>query len=135
MADAKPRGPHGTCPAPKILSPDPCARWLEAGQKVCPAHEGTDPKRRCEAEAGRPPKERARCHAWPLTGAAFCRAHDPAAKAERQAEKESLAYQLAQVRKLVTPHVGVKALELLVLRRKVSVADVAQVLAEYRVGL
>lgn len=34
----------------------------------------------------------------------------------------------------VTPDVGVKALELLLLRRKITVGDVAGVLAEYRVG-
>jgi len=51
------RIPHGQCPAPKITTPDPCGRWLEAGQRVCRAHEGTDPARRCEAEAGSPRKD------------------------------------------------------------------------------
>ena len=126
--------PHGTCPAPKILSPDPCGRWLEQGQRACRVHEGTDPERRCEGETG-PKTERIRCHAWPLASLPFCRAHDPELKAERQAVKRSLAHQLARLRQLVTPDVAVKALELLVLRRKVAVGDVAAVLAEYRVGL
>ena len=34
----------------------------------------------------------------------------------------------------VTPHVGVKAIELLVPRRRVTFADVAAVLNEYRVA-
>ncbi|HEV8440207.1 MAG TPA: hypothetical protein VGT40_19105 [Methylomirabilota bacterium] len=124
----------GRCPAPKILTPAPCGRQLEDGQRTCRAHEGTDAKRRCDAQTG-PKTERIHCHAWPLAGSAFCRAHDPVARAERQAEKDSLTYQLGQLRKLVTPQVGVKALELLVLRRRVTYAEVAAVLTEYRVGL
>jgi hypothetical protein len=126
--------PFGTCHAPKITTLALCGRWLEDGQHVCRAHAGTDPKRRCEGETG-PKAARARCAAWPLTTSAFCAAHDPVAKAERQAEKDSLPHQLAQRRQRVSPAVGVKALELLLLRRKVTVGDVLAVLAEYRVGL
>jgi len=131
------RAPHGQCPAPKITTAEPCGRWLEPGQRVCRAHEGTDLARRCEGEAGSPRKDHAprpRCFAWPLERSAFCRAHDPVARAERAAERDSLTYQLRQLRANVTPAVGVKALELLLLRKKITVGDVVGVLAEYRVG-
>lgn len=97
-------------------------------------HHATDPRRQCEGETG-PKAARVRCSAWPLASSAFCAAHDPVAKAERQAEKDSLTYQLARLRQRVSPAVGVKALELLLLRRKVTVGDVVAVLTEYRVGL
>jgi hypothetical protein len=126
--------PFGTCPAPKITTAEPCRRWLEDGQRVCRAHAGTDTRRQCEGETG-PAKARVRCAAWPLTRSAFCAAHDPVARAERQAEKDSLPRQLAQLRKRVSPDVGVKIVELLVLRRKVTVGDVVAVLTEYRVSL
>jgi len=97
-----------TCPAPKILTARPCGHYLEPGQRVCRAHEGTDPNGRCEGETG-PKTERIRCHAWPLASLPFCRAHDPELKAERQAVKQSLAQELARLRQLVTPDVAVSA--------------------------
>lgn len=129
------RAPFGTCQAPKILSPAPCGRFLEDGQQVCRQHEGTDPARRCEGETGPRAGPRRRCFAWPLVTSAFCRAHDPVSRAERQAERDSLTHQVRRLRQLVSPAVAVKALELLVLRRRVTVQDVAAVLAEYRVSL
>src|SRR5262245_4888794 len=56
----------------------------------------------------------------------FVPPNDPQAKAERQAARASIAAQLAEVHRLLSaasPAISVKALELLVLRRRVSVAD------------
>jgi hypothetical protein len=132
-------GPPRRCGAPRILSPAACDRFLEDDQVLCRQHEGTDSARRCEALAGAPRKEtpRERCYGWPLVGLPFCRAHDPQSREERKAEQEALTTQLARVRRLVReagPDVQGRVLELLVLRRRVTVADVVGALIEYRVG-
>ena len=49
--------------------------------------------------------------------------------------RRAFTYQLARLRQRVSPAVGVKVVELLLLRRKVTVGDVVAALAEYRVGL
>jgi hypothetical protein len=91
-------------------------------------------RRQCAGETG-PKAVRVQCSIWPLTSSAFCAVHDPVAKAERQAEKDSLTYQLTRLRQRVTPAVGVKVVELLLLRRKVTVGDVVAVLAEIPGGV
>src|SRR5438309_2219271 len=101
------RARFGTCPAPKILTADVCNRFLERGQDTCHVHAGTDPTRQCQAETG-PSGARVPCQGWPLVDLPYCSAHAPQRKAERRAEREALAVQLAQLRKLVTPRVGVK---------------------------
>ena len=132
--------PFGTCPAPMIRSPKPCGRWRpSAGARTCDAHAGTDPKGRCADESPRPTGTGApaRCHAWPLVGLPFCAAHDPAAKAARQAARTSAARQLVELRQLLerTPlQIRLKALELLVVTGRLRAAEVVEILGRYRIG-
>jgi hypothetical protein len=116
-----------------ITTMKPCGRWAKPGESMCPAHAGTDPQRRCAARV-ESSGYKGRCCAWPLLGLPFCRAHDPQERELRRLERESAKVKVDAVRVLlgrVQPEIRARALELLVMGKRITLEDVRQALQPY----